>query len=272
MAESKRLELARREVGDGPPIVFLHGIGGSSRVWAPIVPELGGYLLLSYDLPGHGQSPFPEEALLDSLDGLAEVVQLELRQQDLGPAALCGHSAGALIAVMVALADPSAVSRLVVISSDAGHAAFSWLADGAVADLAAASGMDAVFDFALEHDPTMAEVRGDPKQVDAYRRAFVGTDPRGFASLARALARRPDLVPALAGLSCPVLAICGSRDADFREPTRTIANVTGGRYVEIPRAGHLPMIDAPERVAREIRAHLSEPIEDGLTRNRPDAV
>jgi pimeloyl-ACP methyl ester carboxylesterase len=242
--------------GDGTPAALLHGIGGSARVWRPLASALDGYRLLSYDLPGHGDAPAPAAPF--ELTDVAAAVHADLTSRALGPTIVCGHSVGALIGLLVALEDPTLVSRLILIATDADPSGFGWLTDGVVSELARTRGMDAVFDYALEHDGTMAAVRRDPRLVDLYRSAFTPTDALGYAALADAIATRPQLAPRLSELACPVLVICGADDEGFVAPSRRLAAATGGRYVEVPGAGHLPMLDDRDLVAREIRAVTGE--------------
>lgn len=248
-----QLTLDCRETGDGPPIVALHGIGGSARIWGPLANRLEGYRVLAYDLPGHRAEPTPI-----SLKDIAAAVRADLAGRALDRAVVCGHSLGALIALQVAIEDPEIVSRLVLIATDPGPAAFAWLTDGTAPELARSRGMDAVFDYALDHDATMRAVRENPELTEGYRRAFARIDAEGYAALADALAGREVVAPRLGEIRCPVLVVCGGADDGFIGPCRALARETGGRYVEAPGAGHLPMLDDPELVSREILALIKE--------------
>ena len=48
--------LAHELHGEGPPVVFVHGVTFSARSWLPIVERLEGYRSIVVDLPGHGGS------------------------------------------------------------------------------------------------------------------------------------------------------------------------------------------------------------------------
>ena len=49
--------LAAWAVGDGPPVVLIHEGIADSRMWKPVVPALARYRVITYDLPGFGESP-----------------------------------------------------------------------------------------------------------------------------------------------------------------------------------------------------------------------
>ena len=48
------------EIGEGPPVLLLHGLNDSHRTWREIWPRLPGRRVLMLDLPGHGMSSRPD--------------------------------------------------------------------------------------------------------------------------------------------------------------------------------------------------------------------
>src|SRR6185437_11043963 len=84
-----------------PSVVFLHGAGMDHTVWALQTRWFAhhGRNVLALDLPGHGRSAGPP---LASIEAMAELVAETLAAARLGPAALIGHSMGALVAVEAA--------------------------------------------------------------------------------------------------------------------------------------------------------------------------
>ncbi len=60
--------------GDGPDVVFLHGLGASSRYWEPLAAVSSGYRATAPDLLGFGRSPSPPEASDDVDCHLAALV------------------------------------------------------------------------------------------------------------------------------------------------------------------------------------------------------
>jgi len=99
------VDLAFRDLGgQGPPIVFLHGLFGSSQNWVGMgrrFLDLGRCLAL--DLRNHGDSPHTPE---HSLAGCVEDVVDWARLHASGPLRLIGHSMGGLVAMGFALAHP----------------------------------------------------------------------------------------------------------------------------------------------------------------------
>ena len=98
---------------DGPPLVLLHGLGGSRSNWAFIAPELARTRrVLVVDLPGHGRS-----SALPAAPGLgpyADRVAKLLEDAGLAPADVVGHSFGGLVGIRLAARRPELVRSLVL--------------------------------------------------------------------------------------------------------------------------------------------------------------
>ena len=102
--------------GDGPPVVLLHGQGGWSGMWLPVVPELvKTHRVVAPDLPGLGASEVPDGPP-DAARVLAWLGDLIERTCPVPPA-LVGASLGASIAARFAIAHPDRVSRLVLVGA-----------------------------------------------------------------------------------------------------------------------------------------------------------
>jgi pimeloyl-ACP methyl ester carboxylesterase len=72
------------------------------------------------------------------------------------------------------------------------------------------------------------------------------------------MARRPDSGATLAAVSCPTLVVVGAEDTLTPPPEsrKMAAAVKGARLVEVPGAGHLPNIEAPEAFNQALVAFL----------------
>lgn len=109
------LPLVWRELGgEGPPLVVLHGLLGSSRNWqsAGVALAERGYRVLAPDLRNHGASPWGDEC---AYAALAADVVAGLERLALGPVHLMGHSMGGKTAMRLVLDRPDLVSRLTVV-------------------------------------------------------------------------------------------------------------------------------------------------------------
>ncbi|WP_260929423.1 alpha/beta fold hydrolase [Novosphingobium sp. 9] len=105
------------DIGEGRPVLLLHGISNSGRAWAPQVPDLkaAGYRAIVPDHAGHGASgavtaPFGVQELANDVEAL--IAHLGLDEFD-----VVGLSLGGMVALELALRHPERIGRLIVANS-----------------------------------------------------------------------------------------------------------------------------------------------------------
>lgn len=106
----------RIDTGSGTPLVLLHGIGRSGRVWQPLVAKMRRqpFRLVAFDMLGFGDSPKPEW-LAYNIDDHARSVIASVQRQHFGqPVVLIGHSLGSLVALRVARLRPDLVRHVIL--------------------------------------------------------------------------------------------------------------------------------------------------------------
>lgn len=97
--------------GDGPDVVFLHGLGASSRYWQPLAAASSGYRATAPDLLGFGRSPSPPDASYDVDCHLGALMpQLPRR------AVVVAHSTGTILAAALAARHPDRVASMVLVA------------------------------------------------------------------------------------------------------------------------------------------------------------
>ena len=98
---------------DRPPLVLVHGLGGTIENWRALAPPLArDHRVLVPDLPGHGRSELLPEAR--DVDALAETVLGIATAEGAGDAVWIGHSLGGVVALRAAALNPDAVRGLVL--------------------------------------------------------------------------------------------------------------------------------------------------------------
>lgn len=228
------------------PLVFLHGWGLSSAVWAPLLAELKtGRTLLTPDLPGHGTAKAAGNTLADWADALAPTIP--------DGAILIGWSLGAQLALHLATHRPDQVSRLVLIGATP---RFVQGADWPAA-LPAVTLADFRRDFDL--DPTTVQKRFVALQAlgDTARRTVSATltnaltpaDPTHQPTLATGLRllADTDLRACVAGIRQPTRVLHGS--ADTLMPVAAAEwladTLPHGRLSVFQHSGHAPFLSRP---------------------------
>ncbi len=100
----------------GPPLLFLHGLGGVWQNWLLNIPAfMGTHRVIAPDLPGFGRSEMPSGRI--SIQGYARVIDELCRVLDVDGPVIVGNSMGGFVGAEVALAFPTRVTRLVLVSA-----------------------------------------------------------------------------------------------------------------------------------------------------------
>jgi pimeloyl-ACP methyl ester carboxylesterase len=113
-----RLHTIRR--GDGPPIVFVHGMGTSATTWERCMDRLADrFTVIAVDLLGHGGSPVPDDPTEYTRDRALADLDDVLADLD-APAVLVGHSLGGYLALAHAATRPGVARAIVVLNTGPG--------------------------------------------------------------------------------------------------------------------------------------------------------
>ncbi len=106
------MELAFQDLGEGEPVVILHGLFGAAKNWNSIAKQMArNYRILTVDLRNHGSSPWTDT--MTYVEMAQDLVEF-LDQRGLNQANIVGHSMGGKAAMTMALKAPDRVKTLVV--------------------------------------------------------------------------------------------------------------------------------------------------------------
>jgi pimeloyl-ACP methyl ester carboxylesterase len=109
-------DVTYRMAGDGPAVVLVHGLAGSSTTWKYVMPALAErYTVVAPDLLGHGQSAKPRGDY--SLGAYASGIRDLLVALDVDRATFVGHSLGGGVAMQLAYQFPERCERLALVAS-----------------------------------------------------------------------------------------------------------------------------------------------------------
>ena len=104
------------EMGEGPPVILIHGLSGCWQNWLENIPHLArNHHVVALDLAGFGESELPNEEI--SIPGYGRFVDAFLGSIGIERAALVGNSMGGFIAAETAISHPSRVDKLVLVSA-----------------------------------------------------------------------------------------------------------------------------------------------------------
>jgi pimeloyl-ACP methyl ester carboxylesterase len=260
------------EMGDGPPLVFVHGLSGSWPNWLEQVPVLADeHRVIAVDLPGFGSSPMPSREI--SISGYARSLERLFAELGIDAAAVVGNSMGGFIAAELAIAFPQLVERLVLISA-AGisttddprtRRAIPTLrhAERITAAGAAwlASRSDAVARRARLREATLALVVRHPGRLPAALAAeqLRGAGKPGFLQALEAILDY-DFRDRLPEIACPTLIVWGDGDRliSVRDADVFAELIPDSRKVVFEDTGHMAMLERPAAFNALLREFLAE--------------
>lgn len=246
------LRLACDRVGDGPPLLLLHGLGGERHVWEPVLAPLAArHALIVPDLPGFGASPpLPAHDGVPTPAALARAVAGLLDDLGLDRVAVAGNSLGGWVALELALLSRA---RSVAALCPAGF----WsrpLEPGSDGARRLARALRPLVPALVRIGPlrraALASNVAHPERVPpraAARMIRTYGDAPGFAAVNAAM--RAGRFEAAAALPVPVTLAWGELDRLIRPPRRIPPGATS---IVLPGCGHLPMWDDPALVAEVI--------------------
>lgn len=237
-----------------PVVVLLHSIGTDRTLWSRLTELLGDrYTIVAPDSRGHGADD--RTAPIDRERWVEDVAEVITAHAD-ADVHLVGLSMGGVQALGTALADGTRIASLTLANTFAGlDPAFARAkVDGMRRDIEE-SGM-AAYATAYLDSTLVADV--DAADYDALHRAIAGVEPAAYVASAEATFTA-DYTGALGGIDVPTLVITSEHDAKTPRPLseQIAAGIRGAELVSIPHAGHLSVVENPERFASELDAFIT---------------
>ncbi|WP_424317898.1 alpha/beta fold hydrolase [Candidatus Methylomirabilis sp.] len=229
-----------------PPIVFIHGAGGSHQVWLHQLGALGRpRRAIAVDLPGHGDS---NGSGADRIEVYCDVVRGFITALGLDRIVMVGHSMGGAIAQSIALDYPDLLAAIVLVGTGVRLRVQPQIFTGLRDD--AKRAIDLITKLVYEPG-TPAEVL--KQEAEAMLRTSVPViegDLRACDTF--------DLMEQVKAITLPVLVICGIDDlvTPLKYAEYLHGQINGSQLQIIPAAGHMVMLEQPDEVNRGIEAFL----------------
>jgi 3-oxoadipate enol-lactonase len=240
--------------GEGPPVVFIHGLGGTLHYWHGVMENLvAHHHCVALDLRGHGRSDGGQV----SVETWAQDVAALIGALELPPVTLVGHSIGTVVAQQLAVSKPEVVDHLVLTGGiswfepDAGKA-FEVRAETVERD-----GLDAVVDDWLAGALAPRTHGKLPQLAGLLREMFLRNDPKSYAKACRAIASMPKIQRERIGQ--PTLLVVGNHDRStpIAMTEELHAEIPVSRVRVIPAASHWLALEQPDALAAAILEFLT---------------
>jgi pimeloyl-ACP methyl ester carboxylesterase len=260
------------EMGEGSPVVFVHGLSGCWQNWLENIPHFARrHRVIAVDLAGFGRSELPREEI--SIPGYGRFIDAFLGEIGIERGTLIGNSMGGFIAAETAISHPSRIEKLVLVSAAGGPQLkeHNMQLEARLLRAARLTAPIVAATFArrswLVRRPRLRaallwKVARHPERIqpELCWEVASGAGKPGFIDALQAIFDY-DFSDRISQIAGPTLIVWGREDeivpvADAYEYQRLIP---GARTVIFEDTGHVPMLERPARFNRVLEEFLAEP-------------
>lgn len=250
-----------RTVGEGPPVVLLHGgTGDPESYWSPQLPVLSQrFRVILTQYPGYGDEAGGSEPF--SIPGCAAHVRGLLDELEIERASLVGLSLGGAVSLQFALDYPERVRRLVLADTMSGvwTQKFRRFIDHALIGAIEQGGHDLMFELNLIFAFSERYLAENEAAFAAQKEAWRAMDVAKYTAMLRAI-RDWSVDDRLGEITAPALVLWGSEDIEIPRvySERLVAALPHAILSVIEGSGHKSCADRPEAFNKAVLAFLSE--------------
>ena len=248
-----------RSVGEGNPVVLLHGFGEDGEIWNEQVAYLKGqFNLIIPDLPGSGNSAVGSGQTAVSMTDYAEVIQFILNEENITECTMIGHSLGGYITLAFADRYPGVLNAFGLVHSSA-------FADNEEKKIARRRSISFIknngaFEFLQTSIPGLFKDGGSSEASKLLMAKGKNFTPDALIQYYEAMITRPDSMGVLKKFSGPILFIIGQHDqaVPFQQSLQQ-CHLPALSYVHILRnSAHMGMLEETGKVNEIIDAFLRD--------------
>lgn len=241
--------------GEGPPVVLVHGLGGTSHVWHGVMQALKQHHhVIAMDLRGHGRSGGKGKF---TIEGWSKDVHKLIRHLELPSVTLVGHSLGTLVAQHLAQSEPESVDNLVLVGGISYFTPETSDRYRARAEQVEKDGLDPIVDEWLAGAVSPQSHAVHSGMVGMLRDVFLRNDPAMYAKSCAALAKAPRIRTDEIGQ--PTLMITGAHDRStpLAMSEELKRQIPVSRVKVLPHVGHWCPLEDPGAVAAAVLEFLT---------------
>lgn len=250
MTNEHSVELSFEQIGEGIPIILLHGYSLNRSIWKGTIPFLKDIsTVVLPDLRGHGNSPVPKGEYL--METMAVDVTALMDKMKIEQAIMVGHSMGGYVSLALARYFPERMLGLGLIGTQA-------VPDTPERSQARMETIQEIKKKGTKVVSTSIIYRlTQERKLDIdLERIITGTTAQGLIGTLQGIAKREDATPWLASITVPTLILSGKMDAIVpREKAQELANlIQHSWWIENPQGGHMPMMEDSQTTGIALRS------------------
>lgn len=245
--------IAVEVTGEGEPLLCIHGLGGSSNTWTPLLDAFNQFRVIRVDLPGSARSVLPAEKL--TIDVFVRALESVLTELDIQKLHVVAHSLGTIVAQHFAVRNPEKVKSLalfgpLVAPPDAARPNIAARAQLARTGL---SGMQEIADAIVQAATSRETKASQPAVLAMVRESLMRQPPEGYAQSCEALAGAQSAP--IEQIRVPTLLVTGDQDgvAPSLAVNAMSARIPGSQVVVFEGCGHWTPFEKPQECMQELK-------------------
>ena len=242
--------------GKGRPLVLIHPLGLDHRLWDYCIGDLAEHrTLITFDLPGHGLSPVPDNNY--SIEDISKNLLESLRLADIDKADFLGLSIGGMILQHFASVNASMVEKLILVDTTFKYSKDWQLNWTERARISREEGLKNMLEKLLEAFFTEDYLRKGSEDIDYCRDVISKMSGEGYALACEALSRC-NLEKSASAITSQTLILCGDQDNDlFKDATLWLSqNIPHSQYEWQAPAQHLSPLERRVDFLKIVRKFL----------------
>ena len=245
--------------GDGDALLCIHGLGGSSNTWTPLLPALTGFKVIRPDLAGSARSALPAGTAL-SIESHAASLEALLAGLGVESVHVIAHSLGTIVAQHLAVRNLTKVRSLALFGPLVAppEAARPNIVARAAAARGGAASMQEIADAIVKGATSKETKASQPAVLALVRESVMRQPPEGYAQNCEVLAAAQSAP--IERIAVPTLLVTGDQDgvAPPANVAAVAARIAGCRQVVFDGCGHWTTFEQPQRCMQELeRFHAS---------------
>ena len=236
-------------IGKRPPLILIHGSGGSRLHWPPDLRRLDGERVFGLDLPGHGGSRGEGER---TIRGYVEGLCSWMDGEDLDTGVFVGHSMGGAISLTMALVQPTRVAGLILVGTGGRLRVHPRILEMTSNPETFSEAVDLVVSYAISPQAPsrmveLARARMSETRSEVLHGDFLACD-------------QFDVMDRLGEINVPTLVVCGTEDqlTPLKYSRFLSESIPDARMVAVESAGHMVMLEQPGKVAQTVKGFMEE--------------
>ncbi len=227
--------------------MLLHGAGGNHLHWPHNLRRLADYKIYAPDLPGHGKSA---GLGMQSVEKYADAIVEWITSLEIKKVVIAGHSMGGAIAQTIAVKFPKLVKGLILVATGAKLGVNQDLLHKLSTPASAPAALELILKWSWMPGTDEKLLKKVKEQMLEIRSSVVYGDYLACKNF--------DLTGSLGKIKAPTLLIAG--ELDKMTPLDLMHQLESGikhaRLVIVQEAGHMVMLEKPEKVAQEVESFL----------------